>query len=136
MPKRDISNSDDVVDTRDVMERIDELESEIGDAPDADELAADQGGEDEFADERAELAALKSFADDVESYCNMRDGEALIRDDHFVKYAQELAEDTGMISRDVSWPYTCIDWDKAADELKHDYSSAEWDGVTYWFRCH
>ena len=36
-------------------------------------------------------------------------------------FAQSLAEDLGEIKNNVSWPYTCIDWEKAARELMYDY---------------
>lgn len=37
-------------------------------------------------------------------------------------FAQELAEQLGEIKKDVSWPYTCIDWEHAAKELMYDYA--------------
>lgn len=37
-------------------------------------------------------------------------------------FAQQLAEDCGMVSDDAKWPYTCIDWEQAARELMYDYS--------------
>lgn len=49
-------------------------------------------------------------------------------------YAQELAEETGAVPDNAAWPCTCIDWDKAARELQHDYGSVEIDGITYWTR--
>jgi len=58
----------------------------------------------------------------------------LIRDSHFKDYAMELADDIGAIDSNTSWPLTCIDWDQAARELQYDYSSVEFDGVTYWCR--
>jgi antirestriction protein len=58
----------------------------------------------------------------------------LIRDSYFRDYAEELAADIGMIAVDVSWPNNCIDWDRAARELRMDYSSVEFDNVTYWTR--
>ena len=39
------------------------------------------------------------------------------------EFAQEMADDCGMLDRDLSWPYTCIDWEWAARELMYDYSS-------------
>lgn len=36
-------------------------------------------------------------------------------------FAQEMAESIGAVNRDVSWPYTCIDWEQAARELMYDY---------------
>lgn len=58
----------------------------------------------------------------------------LIDDVYFEDYAQELAEDCGMIQADAQWPYTCIDWERAARDLRMDYSSVEVDGRTYWTR--
>lgn len=58
----------------------------------------------------------------------------LIRDSYFQDYAQELAEDCGMVNDNAAWPNNCIDWELAARELRHDYSSVEIDGVTYWTR--
>jgi antirestriction protein len=45
-------------------------------------------------------------------------------------FAEEMAESTGAINEDVTWPYTCIDWERAARELMYDY--CEHDG--YYFR--
>lgn len=59
----------------------------------------------------------------------------LIRDSYFETYAQELAEETGAIPNDVSWPCNCIDWEKATRELKMDYSSVDVDDVEYWYRA-
>lgn len=36
-------------------------------------------------------------------------------------FAHELADQLGYIDRNVSWPYTCIDWEQAARELMYDY---------------
>ena len=48
---------------------------------------------------------------------------------------EELADDIGAIPRDVAWPYTCIDWERAARELQYDYTGADFDGVTYYYRA-
>jgi antirestriction protein len=53
----------------------------------------------------------------------------------FVDYAQELAEDIGAISQDAKWPVNCIDWERAARELKMDYVSVRVNGTTYYFRA-
>jgi antirestriction protein len=42
--------------------------------------------------------------------------------DSLEEFAQHLAEDTGALSDSVTWPYTCIDWERAAFELSFDYS--------------
>lgn len=61
-------------------------------------------------------------------------GVTLIRDSYFEDYAQQMAEDIGAINRDATWPLNHIDWEAAAEALKGDYTSAEFDGVTYWAR--
>ena len=116
-----ISNFDDIIDSRDVLERINELVEQL---PELDE------------DGRNELAALDALRKQGEDYAAGWDhGETLIRDSYFKEYAQELAEETGAIKNsDISWPYTCIDWDMAARDLQGDYSAIEFSGVTYWVR--
>lgn len=32
-----------------------------------------------------------------------------------------------------NWPYNCIDWEKAANELKQDYSTVDFEGETYYY---
>ena len=114
----DFRNAD-VFDSRDVIERINELEAI--ESPDEDEAA--------------ELATLKAFADYAEDYvADFRFGEGFIADSYFVAYAQELAEDIGAIGRDLPWPACHIDWDAAADALKMDYTSVDLDGRTFWAR--
>lgn len=118
---REISNHDDVIDSRDVIERIDEL----GAAYEEEGLTADEWDE---------YRALVALAEEGESLADWQHGETLIRDSYFVEYAQELAEDIGAIPREASWPAYCIDWERAARELRMDYTPVEFDGVTYWGR--
>jgi hypothetical protein len=125
-----ISSSDDVIDSRDVIERIEELTDERDDAAEAggDELAA---WEQEYG---AELKALESLAEEASGSPDWQHGETLIRDSYFKQYAEEFASDIGRISGDMEWPLCHIDWDAAAEDLKQDYTSVEFDGVTYWIR--
>jgi len=128
----------DVIDSRDVIARIEELEAER--AALIDEI--DDAGTDDAvvewdnSDEAAELRALKALADEASGYSSdWAHGETLIRDSYFVDYAQELADETNPLpSNAMGWPYTCIDWGQAARELQQDYTSVEFDGVTYWIR--
>ena len=105
------SNSDNVIDSRDVIDAI-----ENGDL------------------EGDELKALEDLAEEAEGSPDWPHGETLIRDSYFEDYARELAEDTGMLKGDESWPLNCIDWEEAADQLKQDYFSVDFDGVDYWIR--
>jgi len=113
-----------VFDSRDVIDRIEYLESIGGDAlMDLD------------ADERDEWTKLKAIADEGESAAeDWEYGETFIAEWHFVDYAQELAEDIGAIDPNAGWPLTCINWERAARELKYDYNSIEVNGTTYYCR--
>jgi hypothetical protein len=109
----------DIIDSLDIIARIDELENE----------------ETLDTDEREELTALRMFADEMTDYLpDWTYGETLIRDDYFETYARELAKDIGAIPSDAPWPTCHIDWEAAAEALLIDYTSADLDGVTYWGR--
>ena len=117
-----IDNGQDIIDSRDVIERVAELTKK----------AEDVGLTDE---ERDELDALADLASEAEGYTSdWVYGEALIRDSYFEEYARELADDIGAIDANASWPLGCIDWERAASELQQDYTSVDFDGVTYWTR--
>lgn len=57
-----------------------------------------------------------------------------VSDDYFEIYAADLAYETGGIDYEV-WPANCIDWTKAAEELKDYYKSVIIDGEEYWFKA-
>jgi len=160
MKTDEIDNSMDVIDSRDIIARIDELESEqtdfqgsLEEAKEELEALDEEATDDEkfekkeavkeaeqalkeFNDDYGEeLTALKSIADECEGYGDWSYGETLIREDYFEDYARELAEDIGAIPKDSKWPCTCIDWEQAAEELKVDYTSIEFNGVTYYMRA-
>src|SRR5688572_21024818 len=109
-----ISNTDNYIDVRDVIENVE------NDAENCPELVA-------------LLEELKGNGGD-EQWNGDWYPLGLIHEDHFKDYAQELAEDCGMIVADAIWPNNCIDWDEAADELKVDYTTVEFDGETYYYR--
>ena len=149
---------DNIIYSRDVIARIEELETEraalqktvyewenaIGDTDEEDEkqAAAEELGRAEIdleewdaSDAADELRILRALADEASGYAaDWYDGETLIRDSYFTYYAMQLAEDIGAIDRNAVWPNTYIDWDQAASELQMDYSAVDFDGVTYWIR--
>lgn len=134
MRNREISNSDDVIDSRDIIARIEELQDER-DAHNEDESRDGEPWELHYSDDAAELTALLKLQEQAEPYApDWRYGESLIRGSYFETYAEELADDIGAIDRNASWPLTCIDWEQAALELQMDYTSVDFDGVTYWVR--
>ena len=127
-----------VIDVRDIIARVLELRDErdaynekMG-SPDAWDGVPD--GEPE------ELAMLEGILSELAGYGGDEEFEgdwypvALIADSYFQEYAQDLAEECGMVDTSARWPMTCIDWEQAARELQMDYGSIEINGYTYWYR--
>jgi antirestriction protein len=127
----DISNSDDIINVRDIIARVEELEDAVS-QDDIDALVR--------SDDATELVALRELLGELRGYGGDEQWRGdwypvtLIRDSYFKRYAMELADELGAVPADAGWPCTCIDWDQAARELQWDYSSVEFDGVTYWYR--
>jgi len=133
-----ISNTEDVIDSRDVIARIDRLTGlwaeSTGDDPGDYALSGDDwrvGLTDDDANEIVALLALAAEAGDTPDWPY---GETLVRDSFFEDYAREMAGDMGAYDPDAGWPHSCIDWERAARELRMDYTSVDFDGVTYWIR--
>ena len=144
-----------IIDTRDLYKRQQELQSELETLQDAvsdaqesldecqdtdeQEALADtlneataelEDWQSEHQEELDELNALESEVGDEWMH-----GESLIPADGFADYARDLAEDLhGNAIRDAAWPFDHIDWEAATDDLKSDYSSVEYQGTTYLFR--
>lgn len=128
VPNSRPSNTDDVIDSRDVIARIEHLSQLRQPGP------VDLGTYDNAQDQDelfAELASLERLAEQGESLPDWEYGVTLIRESYFRTYAEELAEDIGAINREASWPNNCIDWERAARELRMDYTHVDFDGVTY-----
>lgn len=144
----EISNTDDVIDLRDAIERFEELESErealedrITDAEDADERDAARADLQEWddGDEAEERDRLRALLDE----CKGNGGGdhqwrgdwypvTLIAEHYFEDYARELAEDLhGNKIREAEWPFDCINWERAADALRVNYTTVDFDGETY-----
>ena len=78
---------------------------------------------------------LKNLLDLRENFGReWKDGVELILEKDFEEYAQDHAESIGAIDRNASWPLNHINWDFAAEDLKSDYSSVDYDGETYYYR--
>ena len=114
-----ISNTDEMIDSRNVIERIVELE----------EMAERDDAEDR------ELYVLKNLAEEGAAYAvDWEFGEVMIHEDYFEQYARDLAEDLGTVSDRDQWPNYCIDWEKAADALLLDYTQMDFAGQNYYIR--
>lgn len=134
-PQR-IENTDDLIDLRDVIARVEHLRELRQPGPV--DLGDDNGTDQDTL--FAELAELERFLDECKGNGGDEQWEGdwypvtLVRDSYFERYAEELADDIGLLKEGAAWPYTCIDWAQAARELQMDYTSVEFDGVTYWTR--
>jgi hypothetical protein len=118
------NNGYDTINSKDIIDRIEDLEIIVEDAEDGDDIT----------DEEEELEVLMRLQDEASGSPDWMYGENLIRDSYFVEYTQEFAKDIGAIKDNMDWPLNCIDWDKAAEELKVDYISVDFDGIEYWIR--
>jgi hypothetical protein len=123
-----------VIDSRDLVARLDELIDELDDLTEEMEASAD--GAAEAAEWREERDAIEQIVETIDGYSgdDAKNGVSLIRDDYFESYARELAEEIGRIDQNVEWPYTHIDWAGAANDLQTDYTAVDINGVDYWFR--
>lgn len=149
----EVSNSNDVIDSRDVIARIEELEGELEAArdneaeekreenPDFEDPAFDNWLEAVLADpkhlmyeEAVELKALRDLAEEAEGYAeDWRHGATLIRESYFEDYCRELVSDIGDMPKEIP-SYIEIDWAKTADNIRADYTEVDFDGVAYLVR--
>ena len=134
-----IENTEDIIDSRDVIERIAELERERDDLEAMDDIEIpleERLKEWDETEEGEELKALKALADDAEDYApDWTYGATLIRESYFVEYCEELVKDIGDMPKELpSYIEDNIDWKGVAEDLKVDYTEVNFDGVTYYIR--
>lgn len=118
---------DDVIDSRDVIERIAALEEQSKDADDAEELEQ-----------------LKALAEEAKGYSSdWKYGETLIKDEYFTEYFTEYIEELikgcyllpkEVESGDWPWRHITIDYEAAAEEAKQDYACVTFGSDEYWIR--
>ena len=122
----EFTNDMEYIDSRDILERIEELEDLLEDALAEEEL-------EEW--ELHELECLRTIEAEWGDPRSFRDGITLINEGFWVEYVRELAWDLGLVNdKDYQWPYNHINWDEAAEELLIDYQEVDFDGVTYYAR--
>ena len=117
----------DVTDSRDIIARIEQVKSDL------DQARVDGN---DTTDLEAELKALEEFAEEASEYApDWHYGETIIHEDYFTQYAQELSDELSLGDGAMArWPFTHIDWEAAADELKMDYSVVGFNGIVYYIR--
>lgn len=87
-----------------------------------------------------EISLLSKFRLECEEYTSeFQYGETIIGYHYFEEYCQECANDWGYLSHhdsDFSNPlYNFIDWKEWAEYLKHDYAEITCEGNNYYIRC-
>jgi len=150
-----IDSNADIIDIRDVIARVEELreereplEAEYNEVNESDDKDSDEAVHDALLAAKEELddwdsenyAELKSLQDLLES-CKRRGGDeqwegdwypiSLIRDSYFNEAMDEMVEECYTLPKDLPFWMT-ITYDYEA--LKQDYTSVEFNGVTYWVR--
>jgi hypothetical protein len=142
---KEITNSEDVIDVRDIIARVEQLEAEPTLLEDGHcaycARGLKEGDEDHEPDcEVLELQRLNALLEELAGNGGDEDWRGawypltLVRDSYFKEFAQEEAENLDLVKSDARWPHTYIDWERAARELQMDYTPTEFNGVTYWYR--
>jgi hypothetical protein len=126
----------DVIDSRDIIERLEELETDRSIAEDESRTAL-LDFDDEYGEE---LEALKALENDANCSPDWIHGEVLINESYFTDYIEELIKDCYEMPSEIDsgqWPYRhmTMDYDSAADEAKIDYIEVDFDGSTYYIRA-
>ena len=146
-----ISNTDNTIDSRDVIARIEELEAEESELQQEIDEKEDQYTPEELtknpapvivakealkewreSEEGQELIALKVLAAQGEDYApDWEYGAQLIREDYFEEVMDEMVADCYTLPKDLpSWITITYDY----DALKQDYTELDFDGQTYYIR--
>lgn len=133
-----ISNTDDTIDSGDVIIRIEEL----GDFRRA--IEEDQTTEYleafDASDKGKELIALKNLQEQAEDSPDWEYGETLINESYFTDYIKELIAACYDLPKELNsgnwpWRHVKIDYEAAANEAKTDYMEVDFDGVTFLIRA-
>jgi hypothetical protein len=128
---KDLDLTDDIIDVRDIIERIEELEGEIEDyAEKMDDWQAN-------ADNVAELETLMAIMEKIKGYGGDEQWRGdwypvtLIRSNYFNEYMDNMVSDCYEVPKDLP-SFMTITLDYVA--LQQDYTSVDIDGITYWCR--
>jgi hypothetical protein len=136
-----------VLDTRDLIEKRDELKQQILDAflEDFEHYADRTDSFEDILFEEEELENFKEYwdnelkeieaIDEIESEIGseFNYGCTLIHEDYFQEYCEELLVDAGYLPKDLpSWIE--IDYEATSENMKQDYSELVYEGENYFYR--
>ena len=119
----------DIIDVRDIIARVEELETM--------REGLDKTDPDQDADLAAEHCQLAHILEDLKGMGGDEQWRGdwypitLIRESYFTDYTEELISDC----YNLKLPdFVHVDWEATAREVKVDYSETNIDGVTYFYR--
>lgn len=118
-----IDNTQDTIDSREIIDRIEELEAI----------------EEPDNDEAQELEALLKVKEQAEDCADWQSGEVLIHESYFNTYIEELIKDRYEMPKEFKsdawpWRHITIDYEAAADGAQCYYTHIDFDGETYLIR--
>ena len=133
-----------ILDTRDLSKRREELKEEILDSflenfPQYKEMTESfedirfeeeeiESWKEDFEDELKEIEEIDTIEDELSS--NFEYGVTLVDVDDFEEYVEELLEDLDYIPKDFpSW--IKIDWKATVDNVSQDYTEVTYQGNSY-----
>lgn len=138
------TNTDNVIDSRDIIERIEELEGTLNNLWEIDKEENPHTSFEDYiesvgilsTDPNHEIAEeylhLKEFAEECEQYSSDWEyGQALIHRSYFEEYMDEMVEDCYELPKNIPyWMTIELDY----DALEQDYVSVYLDGEEYLIR--
>lgn len=134
-----IETSSSLLDVRDLAEiataavnTLQEFADDLADEDEADEAREDLGMLRAFLSELGYSVENDGVVDALESIEN-NEGVTLVNDSYLEEYVEEYLKDCGYIPADLpSFIENHINWAGITEDWKHDHSSADLDGVTFW----
>lgn len=125
-------------------EALDEAKTYEGDLESELEAALDSPNQDVEEAQEVLESALKELSDWREEFSaplkdmgalldelNNYDTDYLINESYWHEYARGQVEEA-LEGKDLAWPFNCIDYDEAIEELESNYSTYEFEGVTFY----
>jgi len=135
----EINNRENVLDSRNIIARLEELESDFEDWKEEqenelgkwDENSPQEPVQDSDFDDWDELETLRDLAEQCKDGGDWEYGEVLIHEDYFVEYCREMLDDIGNLPWYIE---NNIDWKGVAEDLKVDYIEVDFAGENYLIR--
>lgn len=117
----EITAQDDRIDSRDVINRFEELS-----------YAADNDFIDD--DEKAELQSLAKLMLIGMDFEDWDHGIVLVNEDDFTEFAKEFKQECEheLFDSMPDWVKNNLDWDTIAGDMQSDFTVVEWEGKTFY----